>query len=83
MNAYMAQFCHQPHMSYMHMHCILLIISQLNSVMEVNIASVLVSGTDIFFIEKGCKIVEQWQVYTSSPVQFLIENVFELLLQDT
>lgn len=48
--------------------------------MEVNIASVLVSGTDIFFIEKGCKIVEQWQAYTSSPVQFLIENVFELLL---
>ena len=45
-----------------------------------NIASVLVSGTDIFFIEKGCKIVEQWQVYTSSPVQFLIVNVFVLLL---
>lgn len=80
MNAYMAQFCHYSHRSYMHMHCILLIISQLNSVMEVNIASVLVSGTDIFFIEKSCKIVEQWQAYTSSPVQFSIENVFELLL---
>ena len=36
----------------MHMHCILLIISQLNSFMEVNIASVLVSGTDIFFLLK-------------------------------
>lgn len=46
---------------------------------SLNIACVLVSGTDIFFfIEKGCKIVEQWQVYDSSPVQFLIEN--EVLL---
>ena len=39
----------------MHMHCILLIISQLNSVMEVNIANVLVSGTDIFLLKRATR----------------------------